>query len=199
MSETDGPENPVNVFISYSHADESYRTGLQKHLAGLQRQGVIRALHDRVILAGSEPMTEINEYIMQARVILLLISPDFLNSNYCYELEMTQAISRHASGDACVIPIILRPVLLDGEPFAKFQALPRNAKPISTWRNRDEAFADVARGISAVVQQHARRNGQQKLGVEPVESEAETRVGSNTTMLVYTKNTDIELTINRDF
>src|SRR5260370_5128862 len=70
-----------------------------------------------------------------------------MNSDYCYGVEMAQALKRQKIGDACVIPIILRPVAWEETPIGKLQVLPTNAKAITTWSNRDEAFVDVAKGV----------------------------------------------------
>jgi hypothetical protein len=105
--------------------------------------------HDRRIGAGDFWSKEIDAHVRTARIILLLISSDFLASDYCYGIEMKIALERHSRNDAVVIPIILRPVDWSDASFAHLEALPRDAKPITLWPNRDEAFADVARGIRA--------------------------------------------------
>ncbi len=79
--------------------------------------------------------------------MLLLVSASFLASNYCYEIEMKRAIARHEAGEARVIPVILRACDWKNAPFAKLQALPTDARAITSWPNRDEAFAEVAHGI----------------------------------------------------
>ncbi|WP_254721709.1 toll/interleukin-1 receptor domain-containing protein [Kovacikia minuta] len=117
------------------------------HLANLKRQGKIRAWHDRAIEAGTEWAVEIQQQLEAAQVILLLISPRFMASDYCYGLEMQQAMQRHEAGTARVIPIILKPVDWKDTPFSKLQVLPRDARPITQWRDRDEAFLDVVQGI----------------------------------------------------
>jgi len=140
-------EEPVNVFFSYSHQDEKLRNKLEVHLSTLQRQKVIKSWHDRKIGAGIEWAQAIDDNLNAADIILLLISADFLASEYCYGLEMERAIARHDAGEARVIPIILRPTDLHGTPFGKLQAFPRDAKPVTRWSNRDEAFVNIAQGI----------------------------------------------------
>lgn len=142
----------IEVFFSYSHRDEELRDELALHLSMLKRQGVIRAWHDREISAGSEWAGEIDQKLDSANIILLLISANFLASDYCYDIEMQRAMERHEAGAARVIPIILKPVDWSGAPFSKLQALPKNAKPITTWDNRDEAFLNVAQGIRRAAQ-----------------------------------------------
>ncbi|UBF29271.1 AAA-like domain-containing protein [Kovacikia minuta CCNUW1] len=142
----------IEVFFSYSHRDEALRDELAKHLSIMKRQGVIKAWHDRQITAGSEWAGDIDAHLNSAQVILLLISADFLASDYCYDIELTQAMVRHEAREACVIPIILKPVDWHGAPFGKLQALPKNAQPITTWANTDEAFLNVAQGIRKAVE-----------------------------------------------
>jgi hypothetical protein len=143
----------IEVFFSYAHKDEELKNELVKHLSILKRQGVITAWHDREITAGTEWAGEIDTHLNAARVILLLISSDFLASDYCYDIELVQAMKRHTTGEACVIPVILREVDWKGAVFGKLQALPKNADPVASWVNRDQAFADVARGIRKAVEE----------------------------------------------
>jgi tetratricopeptide (TPR) repeat protein len=142
----------VEVFYSYAHADEALRDELEKHLTLLQRQGYITQWYDRRIDVGTEWAHTIDAHLNAADLILLLISPDFIASDYCYTLEMVRALERHDHNDARVIPIILRPVDWQSSPFGKLQALPTNGKPITTWRNRDEAFLAIAKGIRAIIE-----------------------------------------------
>jgi hypothetical protein len=151
------PTAPIEVFFSYADEDEQVKDELVKHLSILKRQGVITAWHNRKITAGTEWAGEIDTHLNTASVILLLISSDFLASDYCYDIELARAMERHASGEACIIPVILREVDWKGAMFGKLQALPKNAEPITNWVNRDQAFADVARGIREAVEQLKKR------------------------------------------
>jgi cellulose biosynthesis protein BcsQ len=143
------------IFLSYSSADIQLRDELVLHLLTLQRQGLIQAWHERQILAGEEWQKEIDLHIEEADIILLLISADYIACDYPYGIEVRRALERHANGTACVIPVILRPVDWQSVPFSKLQALPKNAKPVTSWSNREEAFLSVAQGIRAVVRQLA--------------------------------------------
>jgi len=147
------PVPPIDVFFSYSHRDAELRDELAKHLHLLQRQGVIRAWHDRQIGAGTEWRSAIDAHLQTARIILLLVSADFLASDYCFDVEMQRALARHEAGEARVIPVILRAVDWQGAPFAKLQALPTDGKPVMSWANRDEAFLNVAQGIRGAVEE----------------------------------------------
>ena len=147
----------LEVFFSYSHRDETLRDELETHLALLKREGEIDTWHDRRIGAGREWKGEIDARLESADLILLLISPDFIASDYCFDLEMTRALERHAAGDARVIPIILRPTDWQTASFAKLQALPKGGKPITTWSDRDTAFVDVVNGLRAAIRELHRR------------------------------------------
>jgi Cdc6-like AAA superfamily ATPase len=142
----------INVFFSYSHKDEQLRDELANHLSILRREGWIDTWHDRRISAGMEWEGQIDEHLKRAQIILLLISPDFLASDYCYDVELKVALERHETGACRVIPIILRPVDWRGELLGKLQALPKDATPITRWPDRDEAFQDVAKGIRNIVE-----------------------------------------------
>ncbi len=141
----------LHIFISYSHKDEALRDQLVAHLSLLRRQGYVVIWHDRKILPGATWSHDIDQHLQEAQIILLLISADFIQSDYCYGVELEEAIKKDRAGTACVIPIILRPVDWHEAPFGKFQALPKDGKPITTWPDRDEAFTDVAKGVRAVV------------------------------------------------
>jgi hypothetical protein len=146
------PSSAVSVFVSYSHADEELRRELGKHLSVLERQGIIASWHDRMIGAGTEWEGAIDSHLNDARVILLLVSADFIHSQYCYDVEMKRALARHDERQALVIPVILRAVALKGTPFAKLQALPKDAKPVVTWADRDSAFVDITDGLRNAIQ-----------------------------------------------
>lgn len=152
MSLPERPAVPISLFYSYSHKDEALRKKLETQLSLLKRQGFIRDWHDRRIVAGTEWAGQIDQHRDTANVILLLVSPDFIASDYCYDIEMKRALERHEAGTARVIPVILRPV--DGwqsAPFGELQALPKDGKPVTDWRPQDKAFADIARGIRDAV------------------------------------------------
>jgi len=123
----------------------------------LQRQGLIELWHDRDISAGTEWELEITEHLNEAQITLLLISPDFMNSDYCYSIEMQRALERHKQKETTVIPVILRHVDWKGEPLGKLQALPTDAKPVKSWQDQDEAFYDVVVGIRKVVEEINKR------------------------------------------
>ncbi|HEL3207699.1 TPA: toll/interleukin-1 receptor domain-containing protein [Stenotrophomonas maltophilia] len=136
-----------SVFFSYSHADEDLRDQLEKQLAMLKRQGVIETWHDRRIGAGQELVQVIDDHINSDDIILLLVSPDFIASDYCYDIEMKRAMERHDAGEAIVIPVILRACDWHHAPFGKLLGTPKDGKPVTQWPDRDEAFLQVARAV----------------------------------------------------
>lgn len=99
----------------------------------LKRQGVIETWHDRRIVAGEELGGSISAELESAEIVLLLVSPDFLASDYCYDKEMTVALDRQARGEAIVIPVILRPCEWHHAPFGKLRATPSDGKPVTQW------------------------------------------------------------------
>src|SRR5260221_217225 len=137
----------VRVFSSYAYEDEALYHELDKHLRLLQYQEIISACNYRRIVAGTDWTQTHNEHFTTASIILLLISPDFIASDYCSGIEMRDALARHRAGDTRVIPILLRPVGLSTGPFAHLPCLPLNAHPVTSWSDRDEAFLDIAAGI----------------------------------------------------
>ncbi|NFA43609.1 TIR domain-containing protein [Clostridium botulinum] len=149
----------VELFISYEHNDEKLRSELEKHLKSLEKNSIISIWHDRKIVAGSERQNEIDEHLRSSQIILLLISSDFITSDYCYGQEMNIAIERHYNNEAIVIPIILRAV--DGwklTPFGKLEVLPKNTVPITSWNNLDEAFSNVVKEIRERIQIFVNKN-----------------------------------------
>ena len=141
----------IKIFYCYAHEDKALRNELEKHLEPLKRSKQITTWHDRDIQPGTEWKQELASHLDSADIVLLLVSPNFMRSNYCYGVGMQRALERHEAGEARVIPVILRPVDWQQTPLSKLQVLPTDGKPISTWRNRDEAFRDVAKGIRVVV------------------------------------------------
>lgn len=148
-------EENVRIFISYADRDRYLYQGLEKHLALLKKQGLISTWNHRHIGAGAELVQEVNTHLDAAHIILLLVSADFLSSDYCYSVEMKRAIDRHNRGEVCVIPIILSPVDWRNAPFGQLQALPKNGKSIEGNNGRygrDKAFLEVTLGIREVAE-----------------------------------------------
>jgi hypothetical protein len=142
----------LKVFVSYSHLDEKLKAELLKHLEPLKRLGLIEEWQYRKLEAGEEWKPSISSNLENADIVLLLVSIDFINSKYCYDIELARALELHEQKKAVVVPVILRECLWQSTPFAKLQAVPTDAKAVSTWDSTDAAFADVAKHIQQLAQ-----------------------------------------------
>jgi hypothetical protein len=138
---------PTKVFISYSHKDEEFKNSLTEHLSGLVRSGAISEWNDRKIVPGTDWSHEINENLKNSDLILFLISSSFLNSDYCVNIEAETALAMHNSGEAQLIPVVVRAVDWSDSPLSKLQGLPKDARPIALWPDKDEAWVNVIQGI----------------------------------------------------
>ena len=137
----------VTIFFSYSHRDEALRDELEIHLSALKRQGIIDTWHDRRIVAGSEIDHTVSKHLEQAGIILLLVSPYFIASDYCYGIELKRAMERNDSGAARVIPVILHPCDWQSLPFGKLMVTPIDGKPVSMFPNQHVAFLQISLAI----------------------------------------------------
>src|SRR5207249_6348352 len=120
---------PVKIFFCYAREDEPLLEKLKQHLKPLQRQGLIDIWYDRDISAGTEWESEIKKHLNSADIILLLVSPAFMSSDYCYSVEMLHALERHKREEVRVIPVIVRPVHWKDRRLGKLQVLPPDALP----------------------------------------------------------------------
>ncbi|HRI38923.1 MAG TPA: TIR domain-containing protein, partial [Nitrospira sp.] len=143
---------PIDLFYSYAHEDNALRDELAGHLKIMERRGVIRPWHDRCLTPGEKWDGKIHEGLQAADLVLLLISSDFIRSDYIWSQELDVAMKRHERGEASVIPVLLRAVDIAGAPFEKLQGLPTDFRPVTSWPNRDEAWTDVAKGIRKTVE-----------------------------------------------
>jgi TIR domain/NB-ARC domain len=143
----------VEVFCSYAHEDETWRQKLETHLSLLKRQGIVSLWHDRLITPGTDWAHTINIHLETASIFLLFVSANFFASDYCYGIEMQQALKRHEAGEARVIPLLVRPVDWKDAPFAHLQVLPTDARPLSTWQDEDTALTDVVAGIRRAIEE----------------------------------------------
>ncbi len=147
----------IEVFCCYSHKDADLLCELKTHLSPLERLNIIKIWDDGEISAGTEWGPEIKKHLNNAKIILLLISPSFINSDYCYGTEMQHALERHKQREARVIPIILRHIsgwqrIPPGDiQLGNLQVLPKDAKPVRSWTDRDEAWKGIVEGIEGAV------------------------------------------------
>lgn len=145
------PPVAVNIFFSYAHKDEELKDRLETNLSMMKREGLLKSWSDRQINPGEEFDNVIDKHINDAHVILFLVSPDFIDSDYIWNIEMTRALERHEAREAHVIPVILRPSDWKSAPFGKLLVLPTDGKAVTLWTNEDAAFLDISKGIRKVV------------------------------------------------
>jgi internalin A len=155
-------ERAPSAFVSYSHKDERLKDELVAHLTLLQRQGLLEVWHDRRITPGEEWKDEIDSNLERADLILLLVSKDFVTSDYCWSIEMGRALERHAEGSAQVIPVIIRDYAWQSAPFGKLQSLPKDGRAVTSGTARparDKAWKQVAEGIEEALKELGRKPG----------------------------------------
>ncbi len=143
----------LNVVYCYARNDQDLCKKLDRHLASLKHDYDLKTWFDCEILPGENWEEAIKTQLDQADLILLLISADFVASDYCYNKEMPRALERHDRKEAKVIPILLRPVRWSKKPFEGLQMLPNNGQPVTQWSDSDVAFLDIAQGIERVVKE----------------------------------------------
>ena len=144
---------PLKLFISYAREDEDYKIALEKRLKPYVRNNIIESWSDRAITPGSVWEDEIKQKMNASDVILFLISPDFLASDYIHDVEIVKALARYDAGQLRIIPIVVRPSDLSQLKISKFQALPKDARPISKWDDKDEAWLNVIQGLKRIFNQ----------------------------------------------
>lgn len=150
-TETRLPRRPLKVFFCYAEEDMAYHLRLEQHLASLKREGLIENWHHHLILPGAERVKITLEKLEAADLVLWLISPASLSSEYLYEQVMARALLRHTAGMTLVVPILLRPTDWESAEFANLQPLPANRKPIATWNEQDEAWLSVSKELRALI------------------------------------------------
>jgi len=179
---------PTKVFISYSHKDEEFKNSLTEHFSSLVRSGIISEWNDRKIVPGTDWSNEIDENLKNSDLILFLISSSFLNSDYCMNIETQTALSMHASGQAQLIPIVVRAVEWSDTQLSKLQSLPKDALPISSWPDKDEAWVSVIHGIKKHISEFKPSAKEQNNLLES------TGMAPNSSILEWLDDTEITLT-----
>lgn len=144
-------ERTLKVMFCYSHANRGQRDQVEKHLAMMKRRGLIDIWYDRRITAGLEWVGQIDEHLNGSDIVLLLVSAEFIASNYCFDVEMTRALERHWAGEARVIPIILRLCVWKQTPLRDLQALPTDGLAVDQWARSNDAYHNIAEGIQTAV------------------------------------------------
>lgn len=187
------------IFISYSHKDENLRAELEKHLVILRRQGVVDVWTDHCIRAGESLDKAISEGLEASDIILLLVSVDFLHSDYCYGVEMGRALQRNVDGEAVVVPIILRSCDWKNTALGDLKAVPTDGKPVVKWPTLDEAFMDVVQSLRHLLSE---RPLLAKLSAEPIASSSQMHSTAATALSAcenYMAPRSSNLSLARDF
>ncbi|MFT3768911.1 MAG: protein kinase [Minicystis sp.] len=141
------------IYYVYADRDEELLVALEQHLRPLERAGLLSGWHRRKLLAGEDWQTVVDQHFERADIILLLVTPDLLDSKYCYDTEVERAMLRHQKGEVVVVPVLGRPCMWELAPFERCKPLPRNADPVTRWDDRDEAWKDVAEGLEELIQE----------------------------------------------
>ena len=144
---------PISIFASYAPQDAPLEQELKEHQRPLQREGWIELWPDRDMSVATGWEQQSSKHLQTAQIILLLVSIDYLNSDYCRDIEMKQALERHQRREVRLLPILLRPCFWDSSPLGKLQVLPRNGQPVTTWSHREAAWLDVVQTLRRVVDQ----------------------------------------------
>jgi hypothetical protein len=131
------------AFISYSHIDERVLERLHVHMAVLKRDGKISSWYDKEILAGGNLDANISSTLNDSDIFLAIVSPDYLNSQYCYEKEFQEALKMQERSEIIIVPIIAEPCDWKSSPFGKMKAIPKDGKPISEWTNENNAYLNI--------------------------------------------------------
>ncbi len=147
------PEN-INIFIAYTPTDRSYLEELQVHLSVLERLGLVDKIwYDGMVEVGRDWESTILDALHQSDIILLLVSADFIASDFCYHQEMQQAIRLHEEGKVHTIPIIVRPCLWERAPFSKLNVLPKGGQPLSSseWPHEDVPYVQITKAVEDII------------------------------------------------
>lgn len=150
---SDSGQTGARIFVSYAHEDRALKEELDKHLKVLKRSSKVEVWSDREIALGQEFNEAIKSELHRADIILLLVSVDFNASDFIWDEELSVAMQRHEQGTAAVVPIILRRCDWDEMPYAKLQALPPQATPLTEYSDPDTAYTEIAQAINELVDQ----------------------------------------------
>lgn len=145
---------PLRIFIIYAREDAEFKDGLITALSPLKNQGWVESWHDSDIYAGDVWDEKIRENLEAADLILPLISAPYFASEYIQTVEIPAAFERLKAGTCRIVPVLVRACTWDTDQRLKrLQVLPRGAKPVSSWSNRDEAYHSIAEGIRQLAQE----------------------------------------------
>jgi len=139
------------LFVSYSRRDSAFLDDFKTHIAGLKRNNLIEEWTDQQIKPGEVWEKTLKRELETADIIIFLVSPDFIASDYIHDVEVDKAIERHNKGELIIVPVIIRSCDFESTKLNIFQALPKNAEPVSKWEDKDEAWLNVVEGIKKII------------------------------------------------
>jgi hypothetical protein len=143
----------LKAFFSYAHEDVDVIANLQKHLAPLRHEEIVEFWYDRDLVAGENWDDAITSRLEDADIVIVIVSSDFVSSEYAYGKELSRALELHERGQLRVVPVIARNCRWQNLPIGRLQALPESGRPITSWTDRDDAYVSVALGIEEVARQ----------------------------------------------
>ena len=143
---------PLKVFISYSNRDKAYLQKLKTFLTPLMIEKNLILWYDNTLIPGEEWDKKIKYELMTADIILFLVSPDLLATEYIWKTEMKEALDRHEKGEARMVPVILRPCLWESSPLARYNVIPEKGKPLSTYSNQDKGWKIITEEIEKTIE-----------------------------------------------
>lgn len=147
---TESREQPIHVFVSYAHADRRWLDRLVVHLKPLRELCELEQWDDTKIQPGSNWRTEIRAAIERAKVAVLLISADFLASDFIRTDELPPLLKAAEEEGAVILPVIISPCLFTRvQHLARFQTVNDPRLPLVSVGigEQEEAFVRVASSI----------------------------------------------------
>ncbi|MGH3449661.1 MAG: TIR domain-containing protein [Haloechinothrix sp.] len=144
---------PLKLFLSYAHEDRDLVTELRKHLAPLRHEQIVADWYDREVMAGQDWDREIRAQLESSDLVIVVVSADFVASDYAYGRELALALRLHDQGRLRLLPVIGRNCKWQNLPLARLQVLPEGAVPISSWDQRDDALVSVVVGVERVARE----------------------------------------------
>jgi len=144
--------NPINMekiklFISYAHADEKQKNRFVQLLNELTINGLLEEWSDQKLTPGLKWDKEIKRKLEESQIVLFLITESFFQSDYINDVEIKNTIDRYNKNEVLIVPIILDECNFKCSALKEYQALPKNAQPISSWNSEIEAWLDVIAGL----------------------------------------------------
>ena len=150
-------DETTNLFCVYAEKDIYYVKEIANHFNMLRRRSNVNLKMDQAIDGGEQWDNIYRECLMEANIILVLFSANLLGNNDFHDEVLPELMNQRSSSEAWVIPVILSVCDWQKTELGRVQALPRDAKPIKTWEDQDQAFFDIKNNIERLVTVSRRR------------------------------------------